>query len=134
MKMQKEMQSSLPTQIAISPRVTYLEKESKPEANCYFFAYKMRIRNNSNSPIQLMSRHWVITYAHGESEEVRGAGVIGLQPVIQPGQEFEYESACPSTSSSCSMKGAYQMIVPTTNEAFEVPISEFYLIAPFALH
>lgn len=126
-------QKVLNTQFKISVSVQYVESESKPEANYYFFSYKIHITNTGNAPAQLMSRHWIITDSHGQSEEVRGAGVVGLQPKINPGQNFEYESVCPLSTASGSMKGFYQML-SSEGETFDIEIPEFYLIAPTALH
>lgn len=120
-------------QFLISAKVTYVEKESKPEMNFHFFSYKINIQNMSDLPAQLMSRHWVITDGLGQVEEVRGAGVVGLQPKILPGQSFEYESACPLPTNFGIMKGSYQFIADDGNQ-FDIEIPEFYLIAPTALH
>lgn len=117
----------------ITAKVSYLESESKPESDFYFFSYRITIMNNSNAPVQLMSRHWIITDGFGKVEEVRGAGVIGQQPKIQPSQSFEYESACPLHTTSGSMRGFYQFN-DTNGEMFEIEIPEFFLIAPSALH
>lgn len=117
----------------IQAMVRYLESESKPEADYFFFSYKITIMNKSDSPAQLMSRHWIITDGHGKVEEVRGAGVVGQQPKIQPGQVFEYESACPLPTKSGSMRGFYQFI-GKQGQSFEIEIPEFFLIAPSALH
>jgi ApaG protein len=117
----------------VSAKVTFIESESKPESQYYLFSYKIKITNKSPFPAQLMSRHWVITDGFGQIEEVKGAGVVGLQPKIQPQQTFEYESMCPLPTSSGSMKGKYQMIAED-GSAFDIEIPEFYLIAPSSLH
>lgn len=127
------MQKVLSTQFEIQVAPQFVASESKVDANYYFFSYKVTIINKGSSPAQLMSRHWVITDGNGMIEEVRGAGVVGLQPKINPGQKFEYESACPLTTSSGSMRGSYQM-VSDEGDSFQVEIPEFFLIAPFALH
>lgn len=113
--------------------VSYVERESRPDQNLHFFSYKMLITNKGHSAAQLMSRNWIITDASGNTEEVRGPGVVGAQPKISPGETFEYESACPLATSHGSMKGSYQF-VSSSGETFEVDIPEFYLIAPTALH
>ncbi len=129
----------MPTQKSLTPHIqvdvtaTYVPAESRPEDNYHFFAYKISIKNTGNHTAQLMSRHWTIVDGLGRIEEVRGPGVVGLQPKIHPGQTFEYESACPLNTSSGSMKGSYQM-VSDTGDTFSVDIPEFYLIAPQALH
>ncbi len=117
----------------ISAKVVYVPSESRPEQGYHFFAYKISIKNIGSSSAQLMSRHWVITDALGTKEEVRGPGVIGIQPKIQPGQIFEYDSACPLHTSTGSMKGRYFMTAEG-GETFSVDIPEFYLIAPMAIH
>jgi ApaG protein len=127
------MQKSTTTQIQVSITTSYVPQESKPEQNYHFFAYKISITNKGTRTAQLMSRHWTITDALGRTEDVRGPGVVGLQPKITPGQTFEYESACPLNTSSGSMKGTYQM-VSDEGDTFTVEIPEFYLIAPQALH
>ena len=111
----------------------YVSEESKPEECYYFFSYKVKLKNQGNETVQLMSRHWFITDAFGRTEEVRGPGVVGLQPKIQPGQSFEYESACPLNTSTGSMKGTYSMVTDNGNN-FEIEIPEFYLICPDSLH
>ena len=82
---------------------------------------------------QLMSRHWIITDAFGHIEEVKGPGVVGLQPRITAGQIFEYDSACPLRTNSGTMKGKYEFL-SDDGESFEIDIPEFYLIAPSAVH
>lgn len=111
----------------------YVESESVPDQNRYFFAYKIMIKNIGGHSAQLMSRHWIITDALGHIEEVRGPGVVGLQPKISAGQNFEYDSACPLRTSSGSMRGFYQFL-GEDGETFEVEIPEFFLIAPTAVH
>jgi ApaG protein len=118
---------------SITVNISLVEEESQPDSGQFLFSYRVRITNQSMIPAQLMSRHWVITDGMGRTEEVRGAGVIGLQPKIQPGQTFEYESCCPLTTSSGSMRGSYQMS-GEDGQLFEIEIPEFYLVAPTALH
>ncbi|HND86013.1 MAG TPA: Co2+/Mg2+ efflux protein ApaG [Pseudobdellovibrionaceae bacterium] len=120
-------------QFAVTAQVVYLAQESRPHEDYYFFAYKMRIQNSSNQTVQLLSRHWIIEDSLGRIEEVRGPGVVGLQPKIGPNQSFEYESACPLTTPSGSMRGVYLML-SESGENFSVSIPEFYLISPAALH
>lgn len=111
----------------------YVESESDPSQHRYFFAYKINIKNVGSTTAQLMSRHWIITDALGHTEEVRGPGVVGLQPKITAGQSFEYDSACPLRTSSGTMKGFYQF-VNVDGETFDIEIPEFYLIAPSAVN
>lgn len=127
------IQKSTTPHIQVDVTASYVPAESRPEQNYHFFAYKISIKNTGSRTAQLMSRHWIITDGLGRTEDVRGPGVVGLQPKITPGQTFEYESACPLSTSSGSMKGSYQM-VSEEGETFTVEIPEFYLIAPQALH
>lgn len=127
------VQKTTNPQFQIQVQVNYVAAESRPESDYHFFSYKIQITNKGSTQAQLMSRHWIITDGFGQVEEVRGAGVVGLQPKINPGQTFEYESACPLSTSSGSMKGTYQMM-GADGEAFDIEIPEFYLIAPTALH
>lgn len=117
----------------ISAKVVYVESESRPNQNYYFFAYKIQIKNTGSIAAQLLNRHWIITDAFGRIEEVKGPGVIGLQPKIQPGQLFEYDSACPLGTSCGSMKGFYNMLADNGQE-FPIEIPEFYLVCPESLH
>lgn len=126
-------QKIIAPQFEVSAKVTFNEADSRPDENYYLFTYKISIRNQGTETAQLLSRHWIIRDAFGQTEEVRGAGVVGLQPKITGGQVFEYESACHLLTSNGSMKGSYQMTT-STGENFEVEIPEFYLIAPSALH
>ncbi len=127
------MQKATQPQFSVTAKIVYVAGESKPEQDYHFFAYRMTIKNEGSSTAQLMSRHWIITDASGHVEEVRGPGVVGLQPKIIPGQVFEYESACPLHRSSGSMKGHYHM-VGENGDSFTIEIPEFFLIAPHALH
>lgn len=129
MSTQKSTQASF----EVFVKALYVPGESKPEQGYHFFAYRISIKNSGSLAAQLVSRHWRITDALGRVEEVRGPGVVGLQPRIQPGQTFEYESACPLSTSSGSMTGRYHM-VDDQGENFSVEVPEFYLIAPEALH
>jgi ApaG protein len=127
------MEKTLSPNFEVVPKVVYVPSESRPDQSYFFFAYKIQITNKGSSPAQLMSRHWIISDARGVKEEVRGPGVIGVQPKIQPGQSFEYDSACPLTTNTGSMKGYYHLLAEN-GETFMVEIPEFYLIAPMALH
>lgn len=119
--------------IEVRVKVAYVESESSSEKGYHFFAYRIFITNKGSAPAQLMSRHWIITDGMGKVEEVRGPGVVGLQPKLYPDQTFEYESACPLNTSTGSMKGQY-MMVSEDGDHFSVEIPEFYLIAPHSLH
>lgn len=127
------LKKTLNADFKITTTTVYVDSESTPTENKFFFAYKIHIKNTGNSTAQLISRHWIITDARGHVEEVTGPGVVGLQPKIPPGQSFEYDSACPLTTSSGTMKGFYHF-TNEDGENFEVTIPEFYLIAPTAVH
>ena len=127
------LKKALQAEFKITATTVYVESESVPDQHRYFFAYKITIKNVGASTAQLMSRVWVITDALGHVEEIRGPGVVGLQPKITAGQTFEYDSACPLKTSSGSMRGSYQFI-DESGETFEIDIPEFYLVAPTAVH
>jgi ApaG protein len=126
-------QDQVPVKVQIECSPIYVAEESKPEQSYYFFSYKIRIHNKSRQCLQILSRHWIITDAFGRTEEVRGPGVVGLQPKIQSKQFFEYDSACPLTTPTGSMKGTYTMMTED-GQSVEVSIPEFYLICPQSLH
>lgn len=111
----------------------YLPDQSKPEAGEYTFAYKVRVTNAGTVPAQLISRHWIITDANGRVVEVKGLGVVGQQPLLAPGQSFEYSSGSQITTPSGSMRGSY-FCVAEDGERFEAPIPEFALAMPRTLH
>ncbi|KAI3454481.1 hypothetical protein Pfo_011144 [Paulownia fortunei] len=115
--------------IRVQVRSVYIEGRSQPSKGLYFFAYRIRITNNSDRPVQLLRRHWIITDANGKTESVQGIGVIGEQPVILPKTGFEYSSACPLSTSSGRMEGDFEMkhIDKVGARTFNVAI------APFAL-
>jgi ApaG protein len=127
------MQKTFEPQFRVSAKVTYVQSESRPEADYHFFAYKISIKNESTMQAQLLSRHWIITDGNSQTEEVRGAGVAGQQPKISSGQVYEYESACPLPTAFGTMRGSYQMVAEDGTQ-FDIEIPEFYLIAPSALH
>lgn len=120
-------------QFKISSQVTYLAGESQPDQGYYLFSYKIIIENHGSYQAQLMSRQWLIQDGTGKTEEVRGPGVVGLQPKILPGQKFEYESACPLQTPWGTMRGSYHFI-NESGEPFQIEIPEFHLISPASLH
>jgi ApaG protein len=103
---------------------------SNPAQNKWFFYYTIRIINEGREIVQLLSRHWVITDAMGATREVRGPGVVGKQPRLEPGQSFEYTSGCDLTTPFGSMRGTYQMI-NSQQEHFEIEIPAFTLTEPY---
>jgi ApaG protein len=104
----------------------YLPEQSAPEQGLYGFAYTITIVNTGDVPAQLISRHWVITNELGETEEVKGLGVIGQQPLLKPGESFEYTSGCRLRTPSGTMQGSY-FCVAEDGERFEVEIPLFVL-------
>lgn len=115
--------------IAVSVEPTYLESRSSPDSSQYFWAYKVVIANQSHETVQLLSRHWMITNSRGELTEVKGPGVVGEQPVLQPGERFEYTSGAPLNTPSGMMGGAYQMET-ASGERFDIEIPTFSLDIP----
>eukprot|EP00262_Sarcandra_glabra_P008938 TRINITY_DN22890_c0_g1_i1.p1 TRINITY_DN22890_c0_g1~~TRINITY_DN22890_c0_g1_i1.p1 ORF type:complete len:288 (-),score=47.56 TRINITY_DN22890_c0_g1_i1:93-905(-) len=115
--------------IRVQVRSIFIEGRSQPSKGQYFFAYRIRITNNSDRPIQLLRRHWIITDANGKTENFWGVGVIGEQPVILPKTGFEYSSACPLTTSSGRMEGDFEMkhIDKVGSSTFNVAIAPFSL-------
>lgn len=115
--------------IRVQVRSVYIEGRSQPSKGQYFFAYRIRITNNSDRPVQLLRRHWIITDANGKTENVWGIGVIGEQPIILPNTGFEYSSACPLSTSSGRMEGDFEMIHidKVGSRTFNVAIAPFSL-------
>ena len=120
-------------EIGINIRTTYLPDQSDEEADRYVFAYTITIANIGNVTAPLISRAWVIMNGDGTTQEVRGLGVVGEQPLLKPGDSFEYTSGTVISTPVGSMKGSYQM---TTEDGvqFDVDIPEFILSAPRVLH
>ncbi|MCC7344842.1 MAG: Co2+/Mg2+ efflux protein ApaG [Deltaproteobacteria bacterium] len=108
-------------------------ERSDPGNGYYFFVYHVKIRNHGDSAAQLISRHWIITDADGQVEEVQGPGVVGEQPRLEPGESFEYSSACPLKTPTGNMRGTYQM-VSETGEKFDAEIARFELAPGYTLH
>ena len=119
--------------IAVDAATQYLADQSDEAAGRYVFAYTITIRNTGTVAAQLISRHWVITDAQGRVQEVRGLGVVGEQPLLEPGQSYAYTSGTAIASAVGTMKGAYQMVA-ADGTRFEAPIPEFTLSVPRVLH
>lgn len=119
--------------ITVTAVTQFIPDQSDEAANRYVFAYTIAIANTGTIPAQLISRHWVITDAHREVQEVRGIGVVGEQPLLQPGQKFEYTSGTAIATPVGSMRGSYQMVAED-GEHFEAEIPEFSLSMPRVLH
>jgi ApaG protein len=117
--------------ITVAPR--YVPEQSEPTKSHYLFAYHVTIRNDGDETVQLMSRHWIITDGEGKVEEVRGPGVVGYQPTLKPGEQFQYTSGCPLTTPVGTMHGSYQMVTEA-GEEFDAQIEPFRLAVPRALN
>lgn len=127
------MSDTMTQGVRIIVRPQYVPDQSAPERNHYLFAYQITIRNEGTRTVQLISRHWIITDGEGKTEEVRGPGVVGSQPVLKPGEEFQYTSGCPLTTPVGTMHGSFQM-VPTDGEPFDAAIEPFRLAVPRVLN
>lgn len=119
--------------VRVAVRARFIPERSNPGEGEWFFAYTIRITNESERTVQLLSRHWVINDADGKVEEVRGPGVVGQQPILSPGQTFEYTSACPLATSFGVMQGTYQMVTPS-GDHFDIAIAPFSLHEPYAIN
>jgi ApaG protein len=127
----------LPTAVTEGIRVTvrtrFLPERSKPMANQYLFAYEIAIENEGEEPAQLLTRHWIITDANGQVEEVRGDGVVGEQPELDPGQGFSYTSFCPLATETGVMTGSYGMVRPDGRK-FDVVVPDLELGRPYVVN
>ena len=119
--------------IKIAVEVNYLPEQSDESDNRFVFAYAITITNESNVTVKLVSRHWVITDANQYVQEVRGQGVVGEQPVLHPGQSFEYTSGTVLATQVGTMSGSYQMVAEDGTK-FDAPIPQFVLSVPRVLH
>ena len=117
----------------VTVKTQYLPEQSNPEQSHYVFAYTILIRNTGANAAQLISRHWVITDTNNKVQEVAGLGVVGHQPLLQPGEQFEYNSGTQMDTPQGSMKGEY-FCVAEDGTRFEVEIPEFVLSLPRTLH
>lgn len=119
--------------IRVKVEAQYVAEQSSPRARRYVFAYTVRIENQGDGAAQLKSRHWIITDGAGKVEEVRGPGVVGQQPVLNPGEHFEYTSGCVLETPRGEMKGTYQMHRPD-GSTFDAAIAPFALALPYSLN
>lgn len=119
--------------IEVQVATQYLDDQSDAAVGRYVFSYTINITNSGTVAAQLISRHWLITDAEGAVQEVRGLGVVGHQPLLQPGQSFEYTSGCALAAPVGTMKGSYQMVAEDGAQ-FEAQIAEFVLSMPRTLH
>lgn len=119
--------------IHIQVQTRYLEQQSDPRKQSFAFAYTITIINLRNEPVKLLSRHWIITDQTGKTEEVEGQGVVGKQPVIEPGGQFQYSSGAVIKTEIGDMKGTYTL-QDSNGETFEAPIPLFVLALPHMIH
>lgn len=122
-----------PYAVEIEVEARFVPEQSKPESGHFVFAYTVSLRNLGVMPARLQTRHWVITDANGKVEEVRGEGVVGEQPRLQPGEGYNYTSGAVLETQVGTMRGAYQFHADDGTD-FEVPIPEFVLSVPRTLH
>lgn len=121
--------------VRVQVRAEYSAEHSDPQHSQWFFLYTIRIANEGDESVQLLTRHWIITDATGHVEEVQGPGVVGAQPVLGPGEHFEYTSGCPLQTPFGSMEGTFQMVYPESDqEGFDATVARFELIEPHAVH
>ena len=123
------MYEAITHQVKVTVEPAFDPDRSDPDEGRYFWLYSIEIVNLGDAPVTLMERHWRITDAHGRRQEVRGPGVVGEQPTIEPGKAFRYTSGCPLTTPSGVMVGEYRMIGPD-GRSFEVSIPAFSLDSP----
>jgi ApaG protein len=119
--------------IRVSVESAYRPERSEPSSSRWLFAYTIRIANEGELPAQLLARHWIITDANGDREEVTGEGVVGHQPRLEPGEAFEYTSFCVLKTPHGSMRGTYRM-VREDGSSFDARIAPFTLVVPGALN
>ena len=127
------MADSKKYEIQVTTQVEYIPEQSSEEQDRYVFAYTITITNTGSITAQLISRHWVITDANNSMQEVRGLGVVGEQPLLKPGESFEYTSGSAIATPVGTMKGTYQMVAEDGTK-FDATISEFTLSMPRVLH
>jgi ApaG protein len=120
-------------EITVSARANYLPEQSDADEGRFVFAYTITITNTGSVPARLISRHWIITDSDNKVQEVRGLGVVGEQPLLQPQESFEYTSGAAIATPVGTMRGSYQMVAEDGN-SFDAPIPEFMLSMPRVLH
>lgn len=127
------MSKNSPYTIDVQVSTRFVPDQSRPGDNHYVFAYTITLRNAGSVPAQLLTRHWLITDANGKVEEVRGDGVVGEQPHMRPGEEFQYTSGAVLETSVGIMRGSYRLIAED-GTVFDAPIPQFTLSVPRTLH
>ena len=119
--------------VRVSVVAEYAPDRSQPARQQWFFLYTITIKNEGRDTVQLVSRHWIITHGTGHVEEVKGPGVVGQQPVLQPGESFTYTSGCPLSTPFGLMEGTYQIVI-AGGDAFDARIAPFTLSEPYTVH
>jgi ApaG protein len=127
------MNSQPPHSISVDVEASYMEEQSSPEDNRYVFSYTITIHNAGSLPARLLNRHWLITDSNGKVQEVRGAGVVGEHPYLQPGEDYRYTSGAIIETPVGSMQGSYEMVADD-GVHFDAPIAIFSLSIPRTLH
>ena len=127
------MSNAVTEGIRVTVKSFYVADQSAPRAQRYVFAYTVRISNEGTAAAQLRTRHWIITDGEGKIDEVRGEGVVGAQPTLQPGQHFEYTSGCVLKTARGTMRGTYRMH-RQDGSAFDAQIAAFHLALPQTLN
>jgi ApaG protein len=126
------MSEAVTRNIRVSVETEYAPGRSSPAQSKWFFLYTIRLTNQGRETVQLLRRHWIITDAMGDVKEVRGPGVVGKTPVLEPGETFEYTSGCELTTPFGSMRGTYQMVtVDDRQDGFDIEIPHFTLTEPY---
>ncbi len=120
--------------VHVEVRARYSAEHSDPQHSHWFFLYTIRIANEGERPVQLLTRHWIITDATGQVDEVRGPGVVGVQPRLAPGEDFEYTSGCPLRTPFGSMEGSFQMVTEDADGGFDAEVACFEFREPHGLH
>jgi ApaG protein len=133
MSQEEQISTAVTEGIQVVVRSRYLPSESVPAAARYVFSYTVHIRNKGQQAAQLRNRHWTITDGTGKSDEVKGAGVVGEQPLLRPGEEFEYTSGVVLRVPSGSMCGSYEMHRPN-GRVFDALVAPFALTQPYSLN
>ena len=120
-------------EFSVDVKVQYLADQSQPPEGPFAFAYTVRVRNTGDITAQLVARHWIVTDAHGQREDVRGLAVVGHQPLLKPGEQFDYTSWTRIATAHGAMRGTFFCMTEDAH-AFEAPVAEFALVYPGALH
>ena len=124
---------ALTNNVRVEVESQYAPEHSQPFQNEWFFHYTVRISNEGENTVQLLSRHWIVTDASGHTDEFKGPGVVGEQPTLRPGESFQYTSGCPLKTSTGIMRGTYQMVTEE-GDRFDVEIAPFALHEPYTVH